>query len=337
MGALAETIKAAESKVSVDLSKTLDLLQREAETPVGEQSMAALQAAGVPTAREESKRRLYKGVLGVGAGALAFGALLRLLRSAGESTRRKELLTDIDTAAGRPGREVTIPIPDKRKQASEKSAAAWPWLLGTAALAPSAVQALGESAGSAWRKTKETTGKGFEHLFEPTGSALTNPWTAPLGLMASIAALYGGYKLTDKLLAKLQERRREKELARAQSAFEHALSQQFTEKPGSIIGAAVDGVAQAYVDGELEKQAQTVTPPTGTEDDSWWQKLRGGGGAALGGYLALLTLLASLGAAGGYHWIKKYETPRRKYEAAKELLLRRQLAAPPTVSVDTGE
>ena len=336
MGALAETIKAAESKASVDLSKTLDLLQQEAEAPVGAQSMAALQAAGIPTASEESKRRLYKGVLGVGAGALAFGALLRLLRSAGESSRRKELLADIDMASGRPGREVTIPIPGRQKQAAEKQAAAWPWLLGTAALAPSAVQALGESAGSAWRKTKETTGKGFEHLFEPTGTALTNPWTAPLGMLAGIAALYGGYKLTDRLLEKMQERRREKELARAQSAFERALGQQFTEKPGSIIGAAVDGVAQAYVDGELEKQAQTVMPAIGS-DDSWWQQARGSGGAALGGYLALLTLLASLGAAGGYHWIKKYETPRRKYEAAKELLLRRQLAAPPTVSIDTGE
>jgi len=335
MGALAETIKAAEAKEAAGLSDTLNLLQREADVPVGDKSLSTLQSAGIPTAGDESKRRLWKWVAGIGGTTLALGAALRLMRAAGESARRKELLEDVDEAAGAPGREVTIPIPRKKKASLEKQAI-WPWLAAGAVAAPSALSALGETAGSAWRKTKETVGKGYEHLFEPTGSAFTNPWTLPLMYLTGIAATYGGYKLTDALISKLQKRRRAKELGRARSEFERALSTQFSEKPASIIGAAVDGVAQAYVDGTLEKQAATVTQPAGTEQ-SWWESARGGGGAALGGYLALLTLLASLGAAGGYHWIKKRETPRRKYEAAKELLLRRQLAAPPKVTVDTGE
>ena len=95
-------------------------------------------------------------------------------------------------------------------------------------------------------------------------------------------------------------------------------------------------MAEAFASGELLKQAATVTPPEGA-DKGWWDKMRGAGSWATGGYLGLLAILASLGAAGGYGFVKRREEDRMKHEAAKELLLRRQMATPPTVTVDTGD
>lgn len=338
MGAIAESIKEAEAKQAATLSDALNYLEGQAKAPTGDRSIKALEEAGLPTAADESKRRFWKWTAGVGGGALALGALLRMMRAGAERSRHEELLKEVDEAAGSPSTEITIPVPGRKKKAAlEKDASAWPYLLGGAALLPTATHGVGESLGSAWRKSKETVGKGYEHLFEPTGSAWTNPWTWPALMAAGALGLYGGYEMTDAVISKLRKRRRKRELAQAQKAFEQALGAQFSEKPASILGAAVDGVAEAYATGELEKQAATVPPVIGEEGGGWWDKLRGAGGYATGGYLALLTLLAALGGAGGYHWVKKRETPRRKYEAAKEILLRRQLAAPPTVTVDTDE
>jgi hypothetical protein len=333
MGAIAELIKDAEEKTSSDISDALAKLEERARAPVGEKSLSALSAAGLPTAADESKRRLWKWVAGLGAGAVGLGALFRLIRSAGESARRKELMEDVDEAAARPSTQITIPMP---KKSSVEKQAVWPYVAAAAA-APTALSAAGESLGSAWRKGKETVHKGYEHLFAPTGKAWDNPWMVPAAWITGILGMYGGYKLTSAVIDKMRKRRRKKELAQAEKDFQRALSSQFSEKPACIIGAAVDGVAQAYVDGELLKQAATLVPGKGEDEQTWTDWLRGKGGMATGGYLGLLAILASLGAAGGYHWIKRREEPRLKYEAAKELLLRRQMAAPPTVTVDTGD
>ena len=159
----------------------------------------------------------------------------------------------------------------------------------------------------------------------------------PLAWIAGIAGTYGGYKLANALIEKVDKRRRARELAKAEHDFERALSARLTTKPASLIGAAVDGVADAYVSGELLKQAETLPAPESEDGKAWWDSMRGAGGTATGGYLALLTLLASLGGVGGYQWVKRREVDRRKFEAAKELMLRRQLSSPPTVTVDTGE
>jgi hypothetical protein len=327
MGALAETIKSAEVAENDAFTTSLTQLMDKARAPVGGDSYKAMQSAGLPTAAEESKRRMLKWVAGIGGGAVAFGALLRMLRSGGESARRKELYEDMIPAGG--ASEVTIPGARRKRASHEKKAAIWPWALGATALAPAALKSVGSSVDDAWEGGKETVSKGFEHLFQPTGSALTNPWTLPLGFLATIAATYGGYKVTDALISKMRQRRRKRELSSAESEFESALSSQFSGKRASLLARAVDGVAEAYASGELEKQAATLD-----DNESWWDKARGGGNVATGGYLALLTLLASLGAAGGYHYVKGRETPRRKFEVAKELMLRRRMARPPVVTAD---
>jgi hypothetical protein len=337
MSAIAEVIKAAEAETADEFRKALELLESRAATPAGGESVAALQSRGIPTAREETNRNVYKWIAGLGGGALAFGAALRMLRAIGETARHKELLKEFDPRSAQTA-NVAIPMP--KKASEEKSAIIGPLLAG-AALGPSVLRMLGETAGGAWRGTKETVRKGFEHLTEPTGSPATSPWGIPLITLAGLASVYGGYQLTDSLISKLRESRRSREMGKARKEFEDALRSQFaeseeTEHAGISVAAAVDGLAQAYVSGELQEQLSALVKASAEEPaaEGGLPFTRGLGNVGLGTYLTFMALLAAAGGLGGYHFIKSREVPRKKYEAAKEFMLRRQLGEPATVSVE---
>jgi hypothetical protein len=362
MGAIAELIKAAEEKQAISpsvVADKLDVLQRHASSlpPVSEALQSLSQKA--PTAEQESGRSALKWIAITGLGAAGVGALLRLMRARREAASRRKLYDEVDPYAGVPGREITVPIPKMPKQGMDKSAAglALPAAAIAAASAPAAMRAAGTSVGGLWEKAKGGVTRGFEHLFAPTGSPFDAPWFLPTAIAAGLGGGYLGYKQLDKVLEKMRERRSERQLAAAKQEFEEALRTQYREaelaeratkggrrvsgveseggfkfSSAGMMGFVADTFAQAHVNGELEEQFASLEKSAQTDESGGWTK--GLGRKSLGAYLAMLAILAAAGGAAGYSFVKGREPERRKHELAKEILRRRSLATPPTVSVE---
>jgi len=363
MGAVAELIKAAELKQAVDpsaMASKLDALQQRAtKMPSAADSLASLSKL-TPTAEQESRNNALKWIAATGIGAAGLGAILRGLRSHREGTRRKKLIEDIDPYAGMPGREITIPLPHTKKSSVEKKANPLIPAAIAAATAPSVARAAGSSVGDVWEKTKGGVRKGFEHLFAPTGSAFDNPWFLPGALAAALGGGYLGYSQLDNLLEGRREERAARQMARARKEFEDALRAQYRESElfeqagknrpklsdggsfkfsaAGMMGVVADAFAQAHTAGELdaqfasmEKEAQDLPEE---QQGFGWNSFKGSGRKALGAYIAALAVLTAAGGAAGYSFVKGREGTRRKHEMAKDVMRRRALATPPTVTVE---
>ncbi len=292
----------------------------------------------LPSARSETMRSALKWLAISGGTALTAGVLLRLMRASGETARRRRIIKELDPYAGVPGREIHVPIATKRGEVKE--AALWPWLLAAPATARMAGGHISDVAGRAMEKVKDVS----EKAWAPSGRAIDAPWFLPALALGTVGAGYLGYSGVDKVLGSLRKRRARRELAKAKSEFEQALQVQRQQgtlaggagtKYSSVIGELVDILAGAHVSGELARQIETFTKegafdPTQTQR-KWWH---GSAGAATGGYLALLAVLGTLAAGGGYAFAKGREEKRRKHEAARGLLRRRRLAEPPRVIVE---
>jgi len=365
MGVVADFIKAAETKQAVDpasmLSRLTKLEERASSIPSASSELKSLSKT-VPTSEQESTKNALKWLAISGAGAAGLGALLRYVRSRNEGERRQKLMEDIDPYGGAPGRDITIPLPGAKRASLEKAAAgALVPAAIAAATAPAALRTAGSSIGELWEDIKGGTRKGFEHLFAPTGSALDKSWFLPAALAATMGAGYLGYKGLDKRLERSRGERAERTLAKAKKEFEDALKAQYEQselleaaskkrpsrsleaadggfKFASALGMVADAFAQAHVSGELDAQFATLekSAQDGEEQPEGfgWQSFKGGGRKALGAYLATLALLGAAGAGAGYSFVKGREKSRRKYDIAKDIMRRRALSTPPTVSVE---
>ena len=365
MGVVAELIKAAETKEAVDpsvMSKRLDeLQQRAAAAPPASSAFSSLSKVA-PTSEQESTRNALKWLAITGVGAAGLGALMRGLRARNEGTRRQKLIEDINPYAGMPGREITIPLPHMAKKSSEEKAAiglAVPAAIAATA-GPAVARSVGSSVGGMWDKLKGGASKGMEHLFAPTGSALDKPWFLPAAIAAGLGGGYLGYSKLDSMLEGSRKRRSERQIEKARKEFEDALRAQYRESelfedaskgrkaPGAgegsfkfsaagMMGVVADAFAQAHVAGELQEQFDQLekSAAPGEEQPGFgWGSFKGTGRKALGGYLAALALLTAAGGAAGYSFVKGREGKRRKYEIAKDIMRRRSLATPPTVTVE---
>lgn len=358
MGAVSELIKAAEEKQAVSpasmMQQLTDLQQRASQVPPASAALGAL-SQKVPTASEESKRKALKWIAIAGLGSLGVGALLRALRS-GTAGTTQSITDDADPYAGMPGREITIPLPHMAK----KSAVAIPAAV-IAAAAPSAARAAGSSVGGLWERLKGGVGEGVEHLFAPTGSPFDNPWFLPAALAAGLGGGYVGYSQLDKLLEKRRKSRMQRQIEAAKQEFEDALKTQYRQsellegigksKPKSLpepegnfkfsaagmMGVVADAFAQSHVAGELAKQFESLEKEAQMPEDQQgfgWQSFKGAGRKAMGAYLAALALLTAAGGAAGYSLVKSREGKRLKHEAARDVLRRRAVGTPPTVTVE---
>jgi hypothetical protein len=352
MGAVAEIIKAAETKQAVDpaamAERLSELQQRVSAMPRASESFGALSKV-TPTAKQESRRNALKWLAITGVGAAGIGALLRAMKAGHENRRRERLIEDIDPYAGMPGREITIPLPHTAKTASAKEAGILGPAVITAATAPAAARAVGSSAGGIWESLKRKVGKGYEHLFAPTGSPWDDPWFLPAAIGTGLGAGYLGYSKLDKLLEARREARAEREMSKARKEFEDALRSQYMQselleqagkgrpklsdsgeggfKFASAMGRVADAFAQAHVSGELEEQfASMEKSAQGVPEQPQgfgWHSLKGSGRKALGAYLAALALLTAAGAGAGYSFVKGRETKRRKHDIARDIMRRR--------------
>lgn len=103
------------------------------------------------------------------------------------------------------------------------------------------------------------------------------------------------------------------------------------------MGFVADAFARAHVSGELQEQFDTLEKsaqdPAATQGFGW-QSFKGSGRKAIGAYLAALALLGVAGGAAGYSFVKGREPKRRKFEMAKDIMRRRSMITPPTVTVE---
>lgn len=364
MGAVSELIKAAEEKQAVSptsmMQQLTQLQQRAAQVPPASAALSAL-SQKVPTAAEESKRKALKWIAIAGLGSLGVGALLRALRSSASGPTRS--ITDkSDPYAGMPGREITIPLPHMAKKSGvEKEAAIALPAAVIAAAAPSAARAVGSSVGGLWERAKGGVSRGVEHLFAPTGSPFDSPWFLPAALAAGLGGGYLGYSQLDKLLEKRRKSRMTRQIEEAKKEFEDALKAQYQQSEllegvgkkklpapegsfkfsaAGMMGVVADAFAQSHVAGELAEQFESLEKEAQMPQEQQqpqgfgWHSFKGSGRKALGAYLATLALLTAAGGAAGYSLMKSREGRRLKHEAARDILRRRAVGTPPTVTVE---
>ena len=363
MGAVAKILKAAETKQAADpaamAERLSELQERVSALPTSTGSLGELSKVA-PTAEQESRRNALKWLAVTGAGAVGVGAILRALKAGHERRRRERFIEDIDPYAGMPGREITIPLPHMAKTSSAKEAGILVPALAAAAAAPAAARAAGSGVGNIWERLKGGTRRGVSHLFASTGSPWDEPWFLPAAIVAGLGGGYLGYSKLDKLLEARREARSGRETAKARKEFEEALRAQYTQselleqagkkqpklkapdeggfKFAGAMGMVADAFAQAHVSGELaeqfasmEKSAQGgLEPPRGFG----WHSFKGSGRKALGVYLAALALLTAAGTGAGYSFVKSREVKRRKHDIAKDVMRRRALTTPPTITVE---
>lgn len=361
MGAVAEIIKAAETKEAVDPTSMLERLNKletqAASIPSASTELQDL-SKRVPTADQESGRKALKWVAISALGSAGVGALLRYMRSRNEGERRRKLVEDIDPYAGMPGREITIPLPHMKQSSLKKEANPLLPAAVIAATGPAAARAVGSSAGDIWDKIKGGTRSTFEHLFASTGSPLDKPWFLPAAIAASLGAGYLGYNKLDKSLESSRKSRSERSLARAKREFEDALKAQYLQseldegasksKPKAALppadggfkfahalGVVADAFAQAHVTGELARHFETLEKSAQDEEPGFgWDSFKGTGRKALGAYLASLALLTAAGAGAGYSFVKGREKGRRKHDISRDILRRRSMTTPPMITVE---
>lgn len=348
MGALAELIDAAtHEKSAVSRERLLHMVgaaEQTAHQPTTGAADLSQMSQTIPTTQQEAFRRSMQWLATAGVTAATAGVLLRALRAARESGGRKRLLEELAPESTSLGGEQTLELP-----VIKKTAAVWPWLTAATLVAPTALRAAGSSVGKATEEAGESVHAGMRHLFTPTESPLTHPWVIP-AITATVAASgLLGYKVLDRMLENRRESRATRDMTRAKREFENALRSQYREselaeqagvKTSADItaGIVVDALAQAHASGELAAQLATLQKQAaipGSEDEGTLSKwTRGAGGTGTGMYLTLLALLGTLGAAGGYSFVKSREEPRKKYEVARDVLRRRLLSQPAKVTVE---
>ena len=355
MGSLAKLIKQAvpapATQMPEEFMSRLERLEQEAGAPTtGKADLARMTTLNLPTAGQESWRRTLKWLAVSGAGAATLGALLRLLRARSESGRRQRLIAEMNPYLGMPSREITIPLISP-KQASaiktlfKEAGILLPALAVSALAAPAVMRGVSSGVGQAIEPVK-ARGRGLaEHLFAQTGRVSDNPWFYPALLAVTAVSGYAGYKGLDYLLDRMREQRSRRTIGQARQEFEQALRTQYeqselSERAGVKLSAAqlglvADAFGKAHVSGELTAQLATLEKAGAEEEEGKLTSMtRGLGSKALGLYLTALAVLTTAGAFGGYHAIKGREVQRRKHEAAKDILYRRQLVSPPLVTVE---
>lgn len=310
---------------------------------------------GMTSSRDEASASAKKWLLGLGGGALAVGALMRVLRG---GAARAPVSVAPRGESGIPGRELHIPMPRRRRKSAsaeglEKEAIGTAVIAGTALAAPSVARMAGGKVGDVWDYTKRKTGDAFRHLTAPTGSPLDKPWFLPAAAAATVGALGLSYWGTGKLLDNMAAKRRQRQMHAAKREFQAALRSQYTQselsenagtKYSADLGRAVDTLAQAHVSGELaiqlsslEKAALEVREmedPTAEPSafSSWTQ---GAGTKTMGLYLAMLAAMAAGGGVAGYHLAKSRDPGRQRYKELQRVMRRRSAAAPPTPFLET--
>jgi hypothetical protein len=292
----------------------------------------------MPTSGQEAMRTglKYTGAIGgAGAGLAALASLLGHLQAV---ERRNRLMRDVFRVGGVPGREMPVPFKFASDEGMEKQGVG----LGTAALVSAliGVPLLYGLGSSGLRHGKKV----WRDMFTPTSNPLTHPAAVPLVLGGSVALTAGSYALFNKLFERMRKRRREREMEQAEKDFESALRSQYESPKAASIGEAVDGLAEAYVSGELREQLGTLEkraqygelPPSDLnpdpfEPDPWY---KGWGSGAVGLYATLALLLALGGGMGAYTLAKKRDISRQKRKALEQALRRRALASPPQFVVE---
>lgn len=353
MGILAALVKQAAptTRMPEEFMSRLEQLEQEAGAPTtGEADLAQMSAANLPTTGQESWRHALKWLAVSGATAATVGAALRLLRARSESKRRERLVSELDPYLGMPLREIAVPIAAPKRSnvdiALLKEAGVLLPALGVSALAaPSLMRGAGSNVGQVAESMKEKGHGLARHLFERTGNASDNPWFYPALLAATTVAGYAGYKGLDALLNTMRERRSSRTIDQAKQEFEQALRTQYeqsglAEQAGvktsaDQLGLIADAFGRAHVSGELAEQLATLEKVGFDEEGKLTSTTRGLGNKALGLYLTALAVLTAAGGVGGYQYVKSRETGRRKYEVAKDILRRRQLARPAMVTVES--
>lgn len=374
MGTLARLVKDAElvkdaglaaprSNSEGFLAQLEKLRQRAAEPTTAPGDIARMEAPierggfGLPTAYAEGRARGIGALSKIGLGTVALGVILRLLRARAERAQHRELIEEFVPYAGAPTRDIHVPLSITEKASEEKQASslAIPALAGTALALPALAHAVGMRGGEALRRGYGATRRGVGHLFSSTGSPWDEPWVYPAAVAGSIGATYLGYKALDAVLNALKEKRMQRELTGAKREFEEALTAQhrqsgLSEQAGTKYSAAgatgfmADVLAKAHISGELSEQLEKLAQDfesAGQPGPLWYnargpllQHTRGLGNKAFGIYLAALAALTLASAAGGYRLTKGYETKRKQYEAAKDVLRRRRLTSPPQMVVE---
>ena len=348
MGALADLLdEASHEKTAISRERLLHMVgaaEQTARRPTTSTADLSQMAQTIPTTQQEAFRRSMKWLATAGVTAATAGVLLRALRAARESGGREKLLSELAPDSTSLGGEQTLELPVIKKQA-----AVWPWLTAATLVAPTALRAAGSSVGKATEEAGESIHAGARHLFTPTESPLTHPLFLPAMTAAVAGSGLLGYKVLDRMLENRRESRAERDMARAKREFENALRGQYRESELAeqagvkmsadvTAGKLVDALAQAHASGELASQLATLQKQAalpGDEDEGTISKwTRGAGGTGTGMYLTLLALLGTLGAAGGYSFVKSRETPRKKYEMARDILRRRMLSQPAKVTVE---
>jgi len=231
--------------------------------------------------------------LGVGMGAVGVGA--RSLMGLAEFPRRQFAPPP---KFPRRQSQIKIPVPvlDKEAKVQVPSFSDRP-LEFLGAHGAKALGLLKDKAGPAWGGMREVM---MSH--RPDATLTNTPWGLPAAVAVGGAGLYGGYKLTDKLLGKQQTAEDEDELTKAKARYERAMLGNYklaaagetTDEPEPFAG--LDELCDQV------KQANWFTETVG-------QKLTdagnsGPGGAYLGGNLALGLLTAAGTGALAYNKAK---------------------------------
>jgi hypothetical protein len=301
----------------------------EAQLRGGSDPVSILNKLNLPTADQESTGNALRMLAILGGGALATGAAISAFKAARRRRFARKLEGRASTDRATAPREFRAVIPTSKRASAG---------IDKEALLSPVWEAISRAAG---RGAEGVRGVASE-LFSPTGSPLDKVWFGPAALGALAGGGYLGYKGVEKLMDKLEDRRRERAVEKAKQEFYESLRAQKGEAEAageagvkySGMPQALEKLAQSHVDGELLYLLEDFEKSAAGEDSPWYKGL-GLKGAGL--YLALLAGLGGLGSAGGYALAKKKNVSRLKHEKLRKMLLRRQMAMPGMTSADVEE
>lgn len=147
---------------------------------------------------------------------------------------------------------------------------------------------------------------------------LDKPWFMPAMLAAGSGGLYGGWKLTDKLLDQRRKAESDEALDTAKKHYRKALLEQYSsDTPGIKTGEAADSLAV-----DLDK-LYTLTKQSGFLNDA--------AGRGTGAYLTLAGLLAGGAGLGTYNYAKARSPEERLAKAIKQREKLRWATRPPEI------
>ncbi len=277
----------------------------------------------VPSRNKEAISKALKLLTITAGGAAVAGAAVRFLQ------HLKSPTFDVQpqSLGIRPDRDYEFKLPDV-KSASQ---------LDTAR----SLRKESRSVGDVWHGLTTGTRERVHEILE-AGATPTAPqqlpWFLPAMLAAAPAAGYGGYKLLDYFMDKQRRGNVESQLSKAQREYETALKAEFrTGRKSASVNEAIDGLAQAFVSGDLHVVLKDLEKRADI-GDFVQQFVPGEGslGTAAGTWLALATLAGLVGHVGGKSFVEKRDPARARYKALREAVRARQLGRPPTLIADIG-